>query len=394
MIDWQRRRLPEDVPTPVAVAVSDFCRRAKSPAPSSVVREALSLLAEEDDFRVKALADDDPPAAPLGPFAVIDVVRGADPGLAAQRQQTGYYDMVRAVAEERARAAPLPVSAPVLARVVPFPPVEAPRPKREKKAKGPSLAEKIAPRRRAKGDRLRPEPLPVAPPATAYLPRRNLPAPRGRFTRLDPARASFHALLKPDGLDTLSALVEQVPHRVALWRTLSQGYQGRGGAALTVADVEGLLDKHRLRDRLAAKERDALLAAVVEQKGAFGKAAKSLGMRPKEFDGLLKELRVGREAKELKERAIRDALAGRNLAARLELTFKVRYLEDLGIEEKFKERLQADLLALVDEAREEATSAPALVELLARRHALPADPLRRALDALGLLDPTPNPSSE
>ena len=46
---------------------------------------------------------------------------------------------------------------------------------------------------------------------------------------------------------------------------------------------------------------------------------------------------------------------------------------------------------MVDEAREEASSAPALVDLLARRHALNPDALRRALDALGLLDPSLSP---
>ncbi|NPC87307.1 hypothetical protein HPC49_55175, partial [Pyxidicoccus fallax] len=89
---WQRRRQPDDVPTPVAVAVSDFCRRAKSPAPAPEVREALALLAEDDDFRVRALTDGEPEASPLGPFAVVDVLRGTAPSLAAQRQACGFYD--------------------------------------------------------------------------------------------------------------------------------------------------------------------------------------------------------------------------------------------------------------------------------------------------------------
>lgn len=396
MIDWQRHRLPEDVPTPVAVAVSDFCRRARAPAPAAVVREALALLEEADDFRVRELTDADPPASPLGPFAVIDLVRGTAPELAAQRQQTGYYDMVREMAEERARNAPPPVTAPVPERVVPFPAAEPKRPQRDdeksgkkRKSKGPTIAEKIAPKRRAAGE---PRPAAAAPgehvPASSFLPKRNLPAPRGRYTRIDPSRASIHTLLKPEGLDVLSALVDQVPHRYALLRTLSQGYLGRGSAELTVGDVEGLLDKHGLRERLEAKERDTVLIAVIEQKGAFGRAAHSLDIKPKELEGMLKHLRVSREANEIQERAIKDALSPRNLPARLELVFKTRYLEDLGIERKFRERLHDELAALVDEAREEAASAPALVDLLSRRHALNADALRRALDALGLLDPT------
>jgi hypothetical protein len=397
MMDWQRHRLPEDVPTPVAVAVSDFCRRAKAPAPAAVIREALSLLDEADDFRVRALTDAEPPASPLGPFAVIDLVRGTSPELASQRQQAGYYEMVRAMAEERAKDAPPPAPAPPPERGVPFPAAEPKRPApvsegKKRKARGASLSERIAPKRR-NADEPRPAPKSPAPTVhgTAFLPKRQLPAPRGRFSRIDPARATIHALLKADGLGALTALVEQVPHRYALLRTLAQGYVGRGGAELTVDDVEGLLDKHALRDRLAAKERDALLGAAMEQRGALGRAAHALGMKPRQFDGMLRELRIAREAKEIQERAIKDALSPRNLPARLELIFKTRYLEDLGIDLKFRERLHAELSTMVDEAREEASSAPALVDLLARRHALNPDALRRALDALGLLDPSLSP---
>ncbi|HVG57849.1 MAG TPA: hypothetical protein VNA24_04795, partial [Hyalangium sp.] len=88
---WQRRRQPEDVPTPVAVAVSDFCRRAKAMASPAEVREALALLSEDEDFRVRTLTDTEPEVSPLGPFAVVDMLRGTAPSLAAQRQACGYY---------------------------------------------------------------------------------------------------------------------------------------------------------------------------------------------------------------------------------------------------------------------------------------------------------------
>jgi putative FmdB family regulatory protein len=284
MIDWQRRRHPEDVPTPVAVALSDFCRRARAPATAAVVREALALLEEADDFRVRELTDAEPPASPLGPFAVVDLVRGTPPELAAQRQQTGYYDMVRALAEERARSVPPPVTAPPPQRVVPFPAAEPKRASRDeepggkkRRSKGPTIAEKIAPRRRVAGE---PRPTPAAPPtqvpASSFLPRRNLPAPRGRFIRVDPSRASFHALLRPEGAGVLAALVDQVPHRYALLRTLARSYLGRRGGELTLDDVEGLLDKHGLRERLEAKERDALRAA----RSAFSNPHSPLRRRP------------------------------------------------------------------------------------------------------------------
>ena len=148
MIDWSRRRHPDDVPTPVAVAVSDFCRRARAPASAAAVREALSLLSEADDFRVRALTDEEPETNPLGPFAVVDVIAGATQALASQRESTGYYELVQALAEERLKKAPLPSSPsrlPPAAEAAAWresagQPAETPRPV---KTKAKSIAEKV-----------------------------------------------------------------------------------------------------------------------------------------------------------------------------------------------------------------------------------------------------------
>ncbi|HZI05888.1 MAG TPA: hypothetical protein VEZ71_17795, partial [Archangium sp.] len=108
---WQRQRQPDDVPTPVAVAVSDYCRRAKAPATPTEVREALALLSEDEDFRVRTLTDTEPQARPLGPFAVVDLLKGTAPELAAKRQECGYYAVVQELArvhEEKQPPAPAP----------------------------------------------------------------------------------------------------------------------------------------------------------------------------------------------------------------------------------------------------------------------------------------------
>ena len=86
MMDLQRKRLPEDVPTPVAVAVADFCRRAKAPASPGLVRDALALLDDDDDTRVRQLTDAEPTAR-LGPFAVVDVILGTKTSVAAERRK-------------------------------------------------------------------------------------------------------------------------------------------------------------------------------------------------------------------------------------------------------------------------------------------------------------------
>lgn len=389
MIDWQRKRHPEDVPTPVAVALSDFCRRAKAPASPALVRDALALLTDADDARVRALADGEPQAKPLGPFAVVDLLAGTAAETAAQRQEDGYYERERKKAASRPPA-PVAPPAPIASFESPpprprasAPPAQAPKPKRAKE----TVQQKIAPRKRKAGEAPAVTRPPAALPGTAFLPKRNLPAPRGRFTTVDPTRATFESLFRPNGRDTVATLVDQVPHRVALLRALEQGYTGRKGEALTVGDVEDLLEAHELFEAIQQKERDGALAAVLEQKGSIGRAAKDFGMSGEELELLIEALGLKREIKEIRDRFIKEALAPENLALRLELLFRTRYLEDLRIDRKFATALETELRALVDEVRDAATSVPTLVDLLSRQHALHPESLRRALEKLGLLEP-------
>jgi hypothetical protein len=383
MIDWQHQRHPEDVPTPVAVAVSDFCRRARAPAPPAVIRDALARLAEAADPAVRALADGEPPATPLGPLAVVDIIGcGTDPATAAQRQQSGYYDMVRDLArpdvERKQELEPVPPAAKP----------SAPRPAKEPKApkkpsKVQSVAARIAPVRRS----AEPVARAVPPPAvygTSFLPKRNLPVPRGRFTRIDTSRAPYEALLRPESKDLIASLVEQRPHRIALLRSLDQGYGGRKGAPLSVDDVLNVLDRHLLVKALSRKEHEVVLEAVKDARGSIGKAAHALGMKDAELDSLIDALELSRAVHELREGFTREALSPRNLGQRLELLTRRRYLEDLGIEDKFREVLERDLKKLISAVKDAVGSVHELVELLSRQHALDSEALRKAFEELGL----------
>lgn len=386
MIDWHAQRHPEDVPTPVAVALADFCRRAKAPASPALVREALAVLLDDDDFRVRLIADADPPARPLGPFAVIDLVRGTSPQLAAQRQETGYYDLVRSVVGQRPAALiPLPRRSP------PQPQVSEPKvpraPSKQAAQKAQALREKIAPRKRTALEKAPKALSPQRAPSTSFLPKHALPAPRGRFTQVDPSRTSVHALHRPDAREGFKAFVDQAPHRFALHKTLAQSYTGRGGQELTVADTLSLLEKHRLRQKMEAKERELLLGAITEQRGALGGVARALHIRLEELAALLKSLRITRETQEIQQRAVREALAPGNLPLRLTLIPKKRYLDDLGIREALELKLQAELTRVINEVRDENLKTEGqLVDRLAKRHGLPPDPLRKALEGLNLFD--------
>ncbi len=381
-MSWHRKRHPEDVPTPVAVALSDYCRRAKAPASPGLVRDALALLGPDDDARVRQLADGEPPAK-LGPFGVVDLLLGTALELAVERQSSGFYDDARRQAEDSAVPELLERSAPMEPQ--PAPRADAP-PAAESPKKRTSMKAKIAPVRRKAGEAPKRAVPKQSLPGTAYLPRRTLPQPRGRFTTVDSTRSSFESLFRPDGKEIITTLLAQVPHRVALLRTLEQGYASRRGTPLSVGDVEDLLEAHALFDAIEEKEREGVVAAVLDNRGSLGRAAHGFGLKPPELEQLIEVLGLEREVDEIRARFIKEALDPNNLALRLELVFRSRCLEDLGIDRRFTESLTKELRKLVNAVKDDAPSTPTLIDLLSRQHALPADSLRRALEKLGLLE--------
>ncbi|MBZ4422832.1 hypothetical protein [Myxococcus sp. RHSTA-1-4] len=384
---WQRRRQPDDVPTPVAVAVSDFCRRAKSPAPAPEVREALALLAEDDDFRVRALTDGEPEVSPLGPFAVVDVLRGTPPALAAQRQACGFYDVVRELAQVREEKTPPPAPAPSVPTFATPPTAEGDGKagkKGGKAAKEAAVQERIAPRKRPVGESDTDEgALPLESYEDAGLPRRELPRPRGRFTRVEAPRSSFMELTRLSTKPALEAALEAAEHRFALQRNLSQRYNGSRGE-LTLVDLENVLKDHGLLDALTDKERRHVLAAYSDQRGASGRVAWSLGLSPSELQRLVSVLGLGEEVEALRERFRREALATPHLTHRLDLLGREKYLADLGIQRKFADSLRKELERLVADEIADATDLHGLADAVGRKHGAPAELVFRAFERLGL----------
>lgn len=382
---WQRKRQPEDVPTPVAVAVSDFCRRAQAAASPQDVREALALLAEADDFRVRTLTDAEPEARPLGPFALVDVLQGTPAAVAAQRQGVGYYDVARELArvrEDKRPAAPPP--APEVPRFVPPAPAPSAPAGRGKKAAEPSVADRIAPRKRQGVEEPAPE-LPPLAPESAFR-KRDLPAPRGRFSNVAAPKASFQGLTRATGKDVLLEALDKSEHRYALHKLLANAYAGPRGGDLKPEDVDALLSEHGLLDALAEREKARVLAAYAEQRGAAGRVAWSLGLSPAELERLVKVLGLREQVEETRERFRREVLAEPSLTRRLDLLGREKYLMDLGVKKRFHEVLRRELEKLAREELADADSLPALAERVARKHAAPADLVLRALERLDLAD--------
>jgi hypothetical protein len=371
MASWERKRQPDDVPTPVAVAVSDFCRRAGTPAAPRAIREALSTVSEADDLRIRAVTDAEPPVRPLGPFAVVDLARGTPADTAALRERSGYYTLVEellALQDSRtvlpAPSTPSPVVAP------PAPALSAPAaaaaerpgpPPRAAASPAPTVAERIAPRRRA-------APVPAAP--------------RGRFTQVEASRAPLETLEGPDGRATLETLLAQHGHRIAALRALAHGYTGDRGDP-SAPELDELLSHHGLLEAAEASERELLLAALSEHRGALGRVAWALGLRGAELSALVSRLGLGPEVERLRERFRREALMPVSWTARLDLLGRHKYLEDLGVEREFEDRLRGDLSREMHALGAEADDVPAA---LARRLAVSPTLVGRALERLGLPD--------
>ncbi|MBS1150792.1 MAG: hypothetical protein H6Q89_2490 [Myxococcaceae bacterium] len=382
MEQWQRRRHPDDVPTPIAVAVADFCRRARGQAPASVVREALAVLSDDDDFRVKELTDAEPSVRPLGPFAVVDVVSGTAPAVAAQRELTGYYDLVRSMAaktEAPARPSP-PPPAPVRKGVKPKAGAEVAREGRKQKKVAATIAQKIAPKKR----------LPAAaaslpPPAEVASPwkKRQLPTPRGKFTRIEAEASRFDELYRPAARDELLGLIAQTGNRISLRKTLERQYVVRRGVGPSPDDIDALLEHHKLSRAIARQEREAILSSLTENHGALVKVADAMALNAFELDRLIAVIGVRGEVTEIRDRWVREALSIRNLPMRLEMLGRGKYLADLKIVRRFKEALVRDVLELLEELPVMA-DLEQLVTVAAKRHALNPESLRTAIDRLGI----------
>ncbi|WP_338034286.1 hypothetical protein [Hyalangium minutum] len=378
------------MPTPVAVAVSDYCRRAKAAASPTEVREALALLSEEDDFRVRTLTDTEPEVSPLGPFGVVDILRGTPPPLAAQRQACGYYEVAQELARVREEKTPAP--APVAPQVPSFaPPPPRPAPAESaaaepagkgKAARQPaeSVQDRIAPRKRT-GPALEAEE-PTETDSSRFL-KRDLPKPRGRYTQVAAPKGSYQTLVRTEGKDILEPALSQNEHRFALLKSLAEHYNGAKGE-LSLVDLESVLRSHELMDRLTAKERQALLSAYTDQKGAAGRVAWALGLSPSELQRLTATLGMQAEVEELRERFRRDVLGARHLTQRLDTLGRDKYLADLGIKKRFTDALRRELEGLVQEELSGANDLPGLALAVARKHGAPQELVLRALDRLGM----------
>ncbi|AKJ03642.1 transcriptional regulator, Fis family [Archangium gephyra] len=337
------------------------------------------------------MTDTEPAATPLGPFAVVDVLKGTAPALAATRQGCGFYDVVQELArvhEEKRPPAPPPApDVPSFATPTPRAGVPAPvpaKPEQAPRSRGETVQARIAPRKRTTSSEAVPPDFEEGEEASSFL-KRDLPKPRGRFTRLDAPKTSYQELTRASGKDVLEAAVGSHEHRFALLQSLAQQYNGSRGD-LTLMELEGVLRAHGLMEAMENRERTALLSAFTEHRGASGRVGWALGLSPSELRQLEAKAGLSREVEEVRERFRREALTARNLTQKLDLLGREKYLVDLGIKKRFTDMLRRELEVLVRDELSGVKTLSELADVVARKHGAPSELVLRALERLGVAE--------
>lgn len=363
---WQKKRRPEDVPTPIAVALADYCRRTHFVAPASEVREALSFLAETDDFRVRMLTDGEPSSGdPLGPWAVVDMVGGATVETSALRQKCGYYELVKEFCLKQAVFETVSTASAQAAV-----PLLAPKPLKESSARM-SLSEKIAPKKRWSLSQEAPH---NKTATTGWVSSRSVPGKDVAWGQ------SFRDLFQPSGKSVAELHLSQFEHRVAIRESLSLQYAGRGGKPLSLTDVEELYRWHKLLEALQEQEQALLISAYSAHGGSDSKVALSLGMGVSSLRNLVRASGAENAVHEIKDGVKQTLLLEKRLPYRLEMAGRTRYLQDLGIENKYMDLLRKDLLLLL---RQEGKGKNSLAKV-ALAHEMNPESLARTMARLGL----------
>ncbi|RKG91866.1 hypothetical protein D7V97_41490, partial [Corallococcus sp. CA053C] len=226
------------------------------------------------------------------------------------------------------------------------------------------------------------------PPDDEDAPRfikRELPRPRGRFTRVEAQRLSFFELTRAEGKATLEEAIEATEHRYSLLRTLEHRYNGPRGE-LTQVDMENALRQHGIMEVLEERERNNLLTAYAAQRGATGRVGWALGLSPSELQRLTHALHLSGEVENLRERFRSEVLTNSHLTHRLDLLGRDKYLADLGIQKKFTDSLRKELERLVKDSMSDATDLHSLANAVGRKHGAPAELVTRAFERLGLAE--------
>ena len=354
---WTPQREPDDVPSPIAIALSDFCRRAQAPAPPALVRVALAYLAAEEDFLVENLAHSPPPCCPLGPFAVIDILKGTPPDVASLREKKDAY----------AWAAQLPLLPPAPSAAPPS--IEEPSPQMDALLPPSSAA----------------APSPASKKTWSIGKAKKTPPhkPRGRFVQVEPGKENIRALFRLDAKERLLALLQSAHSQAALLNKLSSQFRGEG-ETLTWQEVRAVLEYHGMMAVFEDRERKALEAGLLRFRCSLDKLSKAWGLRPVELKKRMEELSLNDAFNQLRKRFAAEILGAPNLNHQLRVFSRPGYLKDLGVASALKRQLATRLKSLLAQLPAEFDTPETQLQELTKKHQLDADLLAVALQQLKL----------
>jgi len=354
---WTPQRAPDEVPTPVAIALSDFCRQAQAPAPPAMVRAALAYLSAEEDFRLEAFARSTPPSSPLGPFAVVDILKGTSPEIAAMREKTDYYAWVKQLPLQP-KLTPTPSPTPPSGlQTAPSPPLEASLP--------PSL---LPPSQKtwSLGK-------PYAPPHK----------PRGRFIQVEPGKENLRLLFRAEAKERVCLLMESSRTQVELLSLFSSQFRGEG-EALTWKEVSSVLGYHGLLAVFEEKERTTLREGLCRFRCSLDKLSKAWEIRPVALKKRIEALSLEEEFDTLRKRFAAEILDSPNLNSQLRVLARPGYMKDLGIASALKKQLSAKLKTMLAQLPPELEMPELQLRELAKQHRLDKNLLSAALEQLKL----------
>ncbi|HWV37039.1 MAG TPA: hypothetical protein VN033_01020 [Vulgatibacter sp.] len=390
-------RDPHSVPTPVAIALADFCRRADRPPSSAHVRLALACLPAEDDVEFAAFCAGEPPARPLSPFAAVDVFRGRPAAEAARLEEEGHYLGV-ASALERLPVAPLAAGeeipiAPSEARA-PSPAGEAAPPASPRRRKARAAEASPAPirrpkeevaRRRLEEERQRMvEPEEPSPPPPR--PGRRPAAPQfGRFVVGPAAKRPLRELEREE----LAEMIDELrANRRGILERLDAVFAKEDREPLTPTDLTRLVARHDLREHFARAERENLRTLLRQNRGFLPPIRRALGMTAPELRRAIARYGLEPELHEWRERLREEARSASTLVERLGLaTSRAEPLRAAGVLDELDASNRAALGdALRGAAEKGATRDPSvLIELARRELGIDPRPWRKAAAHYGLI---------
>lgn len=334
-------RDPREISIQLVEQVADLCRRAGRPTSEGEVRLALARLGSSHDPDLSALARRKPPASPLSPHAVVDIVLGMPPEQASALEEAGAY---LALAREAAEAA-------VELQTRPAPPAPAPKattPRKKREKAGPP-APILRPRREVEARKTQPPPPEEEPAPPPPRPGRRPAAPTfGRFVEGPKAKRPFSELEDPAGQAILEELVVEVRgNPAALGARLADTWASPSGR-FDEEVVGRLLAHHGLEALRTKQERDNLRGLLRRHRGFVRPVARALDMHPAQLRDLMSAYGLEADAEEQRRRTKEEALAETSLRGRLQLVLRQEdRLRDLRILHHIERQAAHELRDLV-----------------------------------------------